>query len=261
MRRWPARFVTRTVWIALLLSLPANLLWGAVVDPHGKPDDCHYCHGTQNVEKGNPIFRAKTVVATCRNCHGQLGNTLKDYLLRMLPDEENKEELVNYFGDLPGFACDRCHHVMCQSNSREELRGRNPHVQLDSSGNIIRKACLFCHEEVLEYRQQLDRPTTMRYDSTYLCSLCHLMPAQMAGLGVGEYMPPEMIRRKKQFEIKHDVKLPLGPDDKVICPSCHDPHQPGVRLSREGAQLTPGTHQLRMRSPWELCPACHQMDN
>jgi hypothetical protein len=83
------------------------------------------------------------------------------------------------------------------------------------------------------------------------------MQSQKGGLGLGERMTEEMIQEKKEFERKYDVSLPLGPNNTVVCASCHNPHQFGVILGKGGYATPPGEHRLIVENPWRLCTACH----
>ncbi len=239
--------------------LPADVLSDIDirVDPHGKEGMCHYCHTSKVVEKGKAGFRLNTVEATCLECHGKRGATLEDYLQRMLPDVKIKKKMIVYFKGDPDFSCHICHHEMCQSNSRKELKLRNPHIQLDEAGGIIEKTCLFCHTTLPDYKDPGLEKTVMRYDISYLCSLCHAMSSQKRGFGFGETMRDAMVRKKEHFEKKFDISLPLGPNNTVICASCHNPHQAGVILGKGGYADEPGKHRLVTDNVWKLCVVCH----
>ncbi len=250
----------RSLLLALFLSfllVPANVRSEKIVDPHGREGLCHYCHKSKVVRKGTAGFRLSTEEATCLECHGKRGVTFEDYLRRMLPDVRDKDKLIVYFSKHPDFSCHICHHVMCQSNSREQLRHRNPHIQLDFAGKPIEKRCLLCHTSLPDYRHRDRENVVMRYDLTNLCSLCHVMMTQKVGLGLGKRMTEAMTKTKQEFEKKYDVSLPLGPDNTVVCASCHNPHQFGVVLGKGGYAAAPGEHRLVLEDPWRLCIACH----
>lgn len=226
------------------------------VDPHGTKGMCHYCHDSKVVEKGKSGFRLNTEKATCMDCHRKRGPTFGGCLERMMPEVKIKKKLIAYFMKQPDFSCHTCHNVMCQSDSRKELRLRNPHVQLGNEGNIIEKSCLFCHTIVPDYKHPSFENVVMRYEISYLCSLCHVMSTQKTGLGFGEPMTDAMVQHKEKFERKYDVSLPLGANNTVICASCHNPHQQGVILGKGGYAHT-GDHRLVLDDAWQLCTACH----
>lgn len=228
------------------------------IDPHGKEGFCHHCHGTNDVDPDNLTFKMGTIDLTCLKCHSQRGATMEDYLRRMLPDVEIKDELIVYFLEHHEFSCHTCHNVMCKRSSKEDLLFRNPHIQLDENGEIIEHTCLFCHTMVPDWRHPDPEHANMRYDITYLCSICHAMSTEKRGLGFGEPMTREMVEAKERFEEEHDVSLPLGPGDTVVCASCHSPHQSGVILGKKGrGEHVEQTHALVVDDPWELCKACH----
>jgi hypothetical protein len=241
------------------LLLPSNVLSDIdiSVDPHGKEGMCHYCHTSKVVEKGKAGFRLNTVEATCLECHKKRGATLEYYLQQMLPDVKIKKKMIVYFKGHTDFSCHICHHEMCQSNSRKELQLRNSHIQLDKSGEIIEKACLFCHTTLPDYKHPSFENAVMRYDISYLCSLCHAMSSQKGGFGIGKRMTDAMVRKKKHFEKKFDVSLPLGPNNTVVCASCHNPHQAGVILGKGGYAGIPGKRRLVIDNVWQLCVVCH----
>lgn len=256
------KMVRRTaLWVLYLSSvvLPSNVFSDIdiKVDPHGKEGMCHFCHVSKVVEKGKAGYRLYTVEATCLECHGKRGATLEEYLQRMLPDVKIKKEMIVYFTGHPDFSCHTCHHEMCQSKSRKELQLRNAHIQLDNAGSIIERACLFCHTTLPDYKHPSFENVVMRYDIRYLCSLCHAMSSAKRGLGFGELMTDRMLRKKEWFEKKYDVSLPLGPNNTVICASCHNPHQAGVILGKAGYDAAPDKHRLRVDDVWKLCVACH----
>ena len=70
-------------------------------------------------------------------------------------------------------------------------------------------------------------------------------------------MTEAMIRKKEEFEKEYDVSLPLGPNNTVVCASCHNPHQIGVILGKGGFATPPREHRLVLEDIWKLCTACH----
>ena len=209
----------------------------------------------ENAEGG---FLKNSVVAACLTCHGKKGASLEKYLQRMLPDVKMKKKLIDYFAKHPDFSCHTCHNAMSPTKSPgKQLLHRNPHIQLDEQGDIIEKACLFCHTELPDYKHPSHENMVMRYAISYLCSLCHVMASQKVGLGLGECMTEAMLKKKQQFEKEYDVCLPLGPNNTVVCASCHNPHQPRVILGKGGYGATTGEHRLVLKEIWKLCSACH----
>jgi hypothetical protein len=227
---------------------------GKKVDPHGQEGMCNYCHINTEVEEGKANFRLDTVEAVCIECHYELGSSLEDYLQRMLPDIPVKEGLITYFVKQPDFSCPTCHFQMCQGNSRMELRRRNPHIQLDYRKNPIEKKCLFCHAAMPDYSHPEYEKVVMRYDISYVCSLCHFMMSAPKG----KTMTEAMVAKKEKSEKIFYIFMPLGPNNKVVCASCHNPHQPGVPLGKGKYAAARGEkNRLRLESCKQLCVACH----
>ena len=224
------------------------------VDPHGIEGMCNYCHINKEVKEGKAKFRLDTVEAVCIECHYKLGSSLEDYLQKMLPDLPRKEGLITYFVKQPDFSCTTCHVQMCQSNSRKELRRRNPHIQLDFRKNPIEKKCLFCHTAMPDYSHPGREDVVMRYDIAHLCSLCHFMMSAPKG----KPMTEAMVAKKENSEKKFYVSMPLGSSNKVVCASCHNPHQKGVPRGKGKYAAAHGEKKrLRLESCSQLCVACH----
>jgi hypothetical protein len=252
--------VYQSLLLALCLSFllfSSNLLAGTRVDPHGKAGKCQYCHTSKVLESAEGGFHKSSIEAACLECHGKKGQNLKEYLQRMLPDVKIKSRLVDYFGDHPDFSCHSCHNAMSPTkSSRKDLIRRNPHIQLNQDGEIIEKACLFCHSELPDYKNPGIHNVKMRHNVSYLCSLCHAMSSNKGGLGYGKRMTAAMIQKKRKFEKEYDVSLPLGSNNTVVCASCHNPHQPGIILSKGGEDVA-GEHRLVLDDIWMMCTACH----
>jgi len=83
------------------------------------------------------------------------------------------------------------------------------------------------------------------------------MMSQKGGLGVGKRMTEPMMKQKEKFEKEFDISLPLGPDNMVVCASCHNPHQFGVVLGKGKLTTQPSEHRLIVEDSWRLCTACH----
>ncbi len=256
------------LWLILYLFFilsSQNVFAESIIDktnsPHGEEGMCHYCHDSKVVNKASIGFRLNPVEKICIDCHEERGLNIREYLKDMLPNVANKNKMIDYLAKHPDFTCHSCHNVMCQTNSRKELKYRNPHIQLDQSGKNIKKTCLYCHTTYPTSEQDKNdfdkKVSSMRYDLKYLCNICHVMSSNKRGLGFGKQMPTEMISKKEQFEKKHDVTLPLGPENTVICASCHNPHQAGVRVGKSKKIKLPDNHRLALKDSWKMCSACH----
>lgn len=229
------------------------------VDPHGKEGMCKYCHISQEVSKGRAELWDNNIGKLCQGCHKARRHVkIREYLQIRLPDIEAKDRIISYFAKQPDFSCITCHDMICLTDSPKQLLNKDPHVQLDSDGAIIERACLSCHTSVPDYRKPDSADTEMRYEISNLCVLCHVMSSERIKMGHGEQMTTQMINTKKEFEEKYDISIPLGPGNRVICASCHKPHQAGVILGK-GKKYgnKPRNHRLILLDYWALCDACH----
>lgn len=118
-----------------------------------------------------------------------------------------------------------------QCHDEKRFRRPNVHRMVDANGKLKEEHCTYCHEEVHEQR---DRPLRradyrLRLPPEKLCYGCHLKTPHFNAVEHQESKPPARMRlHMKESQARYGVLLPLSLEGKVMCPTCHTPHQYGV---------------------------------
>lgn len=187
--------------------------------------------------------------------------------------------------------------VACHVAAAREKGGRyNPHIMLDDKGQPVGQACGFCHQTSLKYDGRLseNQPDTflgranrtgdakLRGDPIAMCAICHPrhvewfepghiglpLPAAMKArlvAGVSTRPAATSLPAQTQPAGSASVRLPLGAGDRIVCSTCHNPHQeglfpPGSELGEGGLRWGPNRQRLPFRGPGkDLCRVCHEM--
>jgi hypothetical protein len=171
----------------------------------------------------------------------------------------------------------------CHADNEQEAR-HNPHRMLTAGGEIDQQACLFCHTRTFK-PADLERRTgrrNLKAGGLMLCIGCHTQHVDYFEPGhIGAQVPPSIIAQMTVDRAAPDppassgdaealpgvgvghVRLPLGPQDVVVCSTCHNPHQEGV--FRAGSPLDLGAipatrdrqRDVAVRLGASLCYECH----
>jgi hypothetical protein len=256
---------------------------------------CWRCHdGEHAPEEVHPVgrtFESDHVVRpegwpapdgrlSCITCH--------DVLLHCHKDPQRPEHNAVFLRDGPWkdrmTFCGTCHVESAKATGRY-----NPHVMLDADSQPMREACLLCHRPspTLEPPYRRRGEPALRKDPITLCIPCHNRHIDWFDPGhIGHVLPPYMKERlEKPGEVDPSpepagatlpvkvgtrpatepqmLRLPLGEGDRIVCTTCHNPHQAGLfpassPLGR-GAQ-TPGNESgsMGLRGMGKgICRACH----
>jgi len=156
----------------------------------------------------------------CATCHG-----LKD--IDKTPVDEVDTESTDFlvgggYRKITGF-CYRCHE---EKNTQRD----NIHLMLDENGDIKKKQCEFCHEEVPDREKVKSlKDAKLRLPLTTICLGCHLKDPHFNA--VEHQVKPakeEMLKRIEKNSKQQGIIVPLNEKNEVVCVSCHSPHQYGV---------------------------------
>jgi hypothetical protein len=144
--------------------------------------------------------------------------------------------------------CARCHEG-------KNFSTLNPHDQIDGSGEIYEKKCLYCHVVVPSVSAGADG---LRYTDTLtaLCISCHQTGPHPSGVDHVTELPREMRDNLGEYEERRKVRLPLEEDDHVTCITCHNPHERGL-LKGAGGIGADENKRLRLTTFNEQCTPCH----
>jgi nitrate/TMAO reductase-like tetraheme cytochrome c subunit len=155
----------------------------------------------------------------CETCHG-----IKD--LKQIPLDEVDIEAPDFlnlgpYQDLTEF-CYLCHE-------KEGHERYNIHLMLNEKGEIDDRGCIYCHTEPPDPSKTYEaNELEFRLTREKLCYGCHLKTPHLNALNHQVEPSDEIKEVMRQAEKDHEVKLPLSDLGKVICITCHSPHQSGV---------------------------------
>lgn len=181
--------------------------------------------------------------------------------------------------------CGACH------TTTAEHRKYNPHAMLKADGTPDAQTCSFCHTQ--DYSKGIPavrtRKSGLRGDPITLCLGCHgqhvdyfdpghighpVDAKRRAYLVAAESVPAGAPVPTERQSAAGDTgawpsRLPLWPDGRIVCSTCHNPHQKGVFPSESilatGAQppslwATPENQPMNLPLRGlgkEVCHACH----
>ncbi len=192
---------------------------------NGQCVECHNPHGSDV-----PGILAGPEKETCFKCHSEIAKQIQEQHPHTAVEQGCVACHQPHMGNLPALLkdegqalCFRCH------DSRPQRIYRFVHFPY-KEGN-----CSTCH---MPHSGVGNGNLTM--ETEQLCSLCH--PSRHK-----DFPHPVGVKPSADLDIRPDNKLNFGPDDEVVCTTCHTPHATDiVFLLRVG--VTGG----------ELCYQCHQ---
>ncbi|OGQ52166.1 MAG: hypothetical protein A3J24_10740 [Deltaproteobacteria bacterium RIFCSPLOWO2_02_FULL_53_8] len=149
----------------------------------------------------------------------------------------------------------------------------NPHEQINDEGDILWGKCLICHTNTPDVNlEKTIKDVSLRFeDPSEVCGRCHVLKPHPAGEATSAevmmsgfvapnhlVVPTKIIVSNMRFALKDmQTMLPLDPKtDKIICSTCHNPHERGVLFGRAdfGADAV-----FRSRSATaDICQSCHR---
>ncbi len=215
----------RLLLLCLLWGIVPNLIAVEKLEKDEKPElpPFHHVVGvepSENRKIDENLELGEKGELVCSTCHG-----LED--IDETPIEDVDTEADNFLHDGPYKPltdfCYRCHDE--KANTRENI-----HILLDDKGEIIKKKCEYCHEEVPDRKKDLKiDQLKLRIPMDTICYGCHLKDPHFNA--VEHQVKPEsedMVEHLKKMREKQNIFIPLSEKGKVMCVSCHTPHQNGV---------------------------------
>ncbi len=124
--------------------------------------------------------------------------------------------------------CARCH-------KKSGYKIYDPHTQLSDKGDIINEKCLYCHPEKPDEKSATY--TTHRPEIKFvrqldvLCLGCHSKQYDDGHpVNAKHICKPsnKMHGMMKESEKQYGIILPLNHEGKIMCATCHNPHERGV---------------------------------
>lgn len=206
--------------ICLIFALFASNSWAVELevlkDTHPHPFD-NPVPERMKTPDDFPLGPGRTL--TCDTCHGIIG--LKDAPIEKI-DKKAPEflrggpyrKLIDH--------CYRCHE-------REEYKRPNIHKMLDEKGELKKERCKICHAETPDPEEVTDwRGLKFRLATDKLCLGCHLKTPHLNALNHQKKPTDEMKKVMEASEKRYGIILPLDEEGRVMCVTCHSPHEKGV---------------------------------
>jgi hypothetical protein len=210
-----------------------------------------YCHPLDinsaldrklTIPAGFPLTDERFTCDTCHDVYRQCVKRLFDrYTLRGAPYPRKTD------------FCYRCHN-------RKKYPALNAHHQILADGAIDTKMCLYCHKKKPDEKTATYQEVTFIGDMRALCLRCHPIkgnhPADFNHMAKAP--SAKALAYMAVMETTYDIILPLAPDGKMTCITCHNPHQKGV-IAADKPSAKGADSKYRERLPGILCIECHQM--
>jgi hypothetical protein len=144
---------------------------------------------------------------------------------------------------------------ICLSCHVKENKIFDPHTQINTRGDIIKEKCLYCHQEKPDEQDATfeTHKTEVKFKSNIeaICMGCHSRIYELAHpVNARHQLKPsiDMLSRMKASEIKFNIILPLDYEGKIMCATCHNPHQKGV-MPHERTASKGSSEKFRVRLP------------
>ena len=269
-------------------------------NPHWRPDGCTACHAVE--QENMKTVPSDQVDLICLTCHDGVRARREPHPIgRSFAGEQVRRP---EFWPTPGglLSCITCHDVLqgCNPAARrpavnsamlrvkradaptvcnechiaERHQQYKPHAMLRDTAAATTQSCMFCHKQEMPAGSKAARSgdSLLKTDEITLCGQCHKQHVDFFTPGhIGATVTPpileNMLKTDERLRLSHGrtdpFALPLS-DGKLVCSTCHNPHQAGVFLESNvlglGAMsLDPaqsGGFALRVKGG-QLCLSCH----
>jgi len=155
----------------------------------------------------------------CKTCHG-----IKDIAKTPINKVDKKADNFHRGGpykQLTDF-CANCHN-------KKDYKRPNTHKLLNDKGEFDKKDCEYCHKKAPDPKKEIKRDELeFRLPPQKICFGCHLKTPHFNALNHQVKPDKKMRKRMREAEKKLGIILPLDKEGKIMCATCHAPHQPGV---------------------------------
>jgi len=170
-----------------------------------------------SIPENFPLNKNKEI--DCQTCHG-----IKD--IETSPFDEIDKKSPDFFrnGPYPLFSdfCYSCHQ-------QKAYKRPNIHQLLDKNGQYKKDDCKYCHLKTPD-PENLDSTSEikLRLPPEKLCFGCHLKTPHLNALNHQVIPDKKMQDTMRKAEISLNIILPLDNEKRIMCVTCHSPHQTGL---------------------------------
>lgn len=258
------------------------------INPHWNDYQCLSCHQRQPTKGDVSLLEEGDINAMCNRCHESEYATSDIHPVGISPSDQVR---IPDFMPLENgrITCTTCHDSKQQAGCVKKemidevnvlfLRGKqksrnsfcflchyeesykllNPHEQVNDRGEIQEETCLFCHSSIPDLKSKgPEKVTFVVQNPDAYCIGCHHGFVRKHPAGIDHLRKPS----KKIMETlatsveRIGVELPLY-KGKVVCATCHNPHQTGVIKFSAAATGTKRSNKLRLMPGLMQCVGCH----
>lgn len=190
------------------------------------------------VDPSFPLVSGRMECLTCHKMHAEnISYSGTKHFLRGGPYAERRD------------ICFRCH-------KKELYQKLDPHNEMVLEGGALNYAtCLECHLYPPDPTIDTFKTVKFRASVAFLCWRCHAPMVQ--DFLDKHYLkkPSKKTMEEKQLgEMMNGLIMPLDSKERVTCSTCHNPHQPGVMISKWAKKGEGSNKRLRTQN---LCAVCH----
>jgi predicted CXXCH cytochrome family protein len=259
------------------------------VNPHANPLLCISCHeqgGSDGASR--PLLAEGDINSLCNRCHHSEFARAEIHPVGIVPSERINipPQLVLKDGKV---TCETCHQSALQGcrdrtipmgaenraflrepglsrtafctlcHVRELYQRLNPHKQRNDDGTVREKTCLFCHAVRPDITVLGPENVTLKVNNpNEFCTGCHSGFQERHPSGGNHLVQPSpVILEALESSVQRiGVELPLS-EGKIVCTTCHNPHDEGVIVIPAAAAGTRGRHKLRLLPGRSQCMGCH----
>jgi len=172
-----------------------------------------------NMKPPNEFELEEGKILQCNSCHGI--KNIMDTPVDKLDKNDANFLRGGPYKKLTDF-CYQCHQ-------KKDHTRNNIHILLDKQGKIIKEKCLYCHEQELKTDQAKSlSEIKLRQAVETICYACHLKTPH---LNVIEHLVELKDKKLQQWKLttkKQNIYMPLTDTGKIMCITCHNPHQQGL---------------------------------
>ncbi|MGA1845537.1 cytochrome c3 family protein [Deferribacter abyssi] len=251
-------------------------------DPHNSKYLCLVCHESKGSENSINLKFDGDDVALCEQCHNEATVGIEAHSVNFTYKPSDEVRIPDNFPLKDGkVTCMTCHVFDCLTGNHNDkyLRGEyirrekfcynchnathfkkyNPHKQVNENGDLIVESCVICHKKQPDISKDRGiESVVLKGDINELCNGCH----QIKGVhptGINHLRVPneDIKKRIKRFLRKEKIYVPFGENFKILCVTCHLPHQYEMLKNQATGKYAKRT---RFNSGYELCIMCHLKD-
>ena len=258
------------------------------LNPHWNDFLCMGCHRGDPV-KGNAMLREEgDINEICNRCHLAQYARADIHPVGIVPSIH-----VRVPAEMPlqgeKLTCETCHETCLQMDkhnkdslrktnanflrmkkmSRNELcflchveetyKRLNPHKQMNEQGQIKEETCLFCHASIPDVQMMgPEKVTFIVYNPDEYCIGCHRGFSMNHPAGVKHLITPsdKIMAAIRTAPKRIGVELPLY-KGRIVCATCHNPHEEGVIKIAAAATGAKRENKLRLMPGRTQCTGCH----